>query len=104
MTNLGIISGTITDNTAVILDADAIGSEAPYVYGSVYNQNTTTATVQVQVNTVLGLKKAVISLDGSQAVKLKRLQLHSVQSLDTSPSLYYAFSISDEAEDGGVEY
>ena len=104
MVNLGIISGTITDAKAVLLDEDAVGSEAPYVYGAVYNMNTTTATVTVQINTVEGLKKAVIPMSGSQPVKFKRLQLHSIQSLDSSPNLNYAFSISDVEEDSGVEY
>jgi hypothetical protein len=107
MSNLGIYAGTITDNNAVILDEDSTPEQTPYLYGSVYNNATTTATVTVQINTVEGLRKATIPLNGTQGVKFKRLQLHSIQSLDSSPNLNYVFSVSDslnEGNEGGVEY
>ena len=93
MVNLGILTGTITNNNAVILDEDAVGSNAPYLYGSLFNNSSTSVTVNVQVNTPNGLKKAPVPLNGSQGVDLKGLQIHSIQCGNASPNLNYIFSV-----------
>ena len=93
MVNLGILTGTIIDNNAVILDEDAVGSNAPYLYGSLFNNSSTSVTVNVQVNTPNGLKKAPIPLNGSQGVEFKGLRIHSIQCGNASPNLNYVFSV-----------
>ena len=95
MVNLGILTGTITDNNAVILDEDAVGSNAPYLYGSIYNNSSTSVTVNVQVNTFNGLKKAPIPLNSGQGVELKGLRIHSIQCSNASPNLNYVFSVAE---------
>lgn len=93
MVNLGIISGTITDNNLVKLDEDAVGSDSPYLYGSIYNNGTTSVTVHVQINTIQGLKDSKIPLLVGQNVEFKGLQIHGIQCLNTSPNLNYVFSV-----------
>lgn len=106
MVNLGIISGTLTDNNPVKLDEDAIGTKAPYVFGSIYNNGTTTVTVNVQINTPYGLKNAPIPLVVGQIVKFKAMQIHSIQCSASTPVLNYVFSIVEIESDllGETEY
>ena len=97
MTNLGILSGTLSDNKAIILDEDAKGSNAPYLFGSVYNAGTSTVTLKVNLNTKGGANAANIPLASGQGIEFKGLQIHSIQCLNTSPNLEYVFSV-DEIE------
>ena len=60
MTNLGILSGTISDNKAIILYEDAKGSNAPYLFGSVYNAGTSAVTLKVNLNTKGGVVVVVV--------------------------------------------
>lgn len=101
MVNLGIIAGIISDNKAIKLDEDSVGTDAPYLFGSIYNNNTTSVTVNIQINTKDGLKNSDVPLNGSQKIVIKGLQLHSIQCLNTSPSLNYAFSVV-ELQDGSL--
>jgi hypothetical protein len=95
MTNLGILSGTISDNKAIILDEDAKGSNAPYLYGSVYNAGTSAVTLKVNLNTKGGANAANIPLIAGQGIEFKSLQIHSIQCLNTSPNLNYVFSVAE---------
>ena len=88
----GPIGGTITDTNAVKLDVDSSDEYGiPILSGSIYNNGTSTITVLVQYNTSIGLRSISLPLNPGQAVKLKRVKLHSIQSVTASPSIYYSF-------------
>lgn len=93
MVNLGILTGTITDNNAVILDEDAVGSNAPYLFGSVYNNGTIAVILKVNLNTKNGANASLIPLNAGQTIEFKGLQIHSIQCLNATPNLNYVFSV-----------
>lgn len=91
--DLGIISGTIADNSAVQFDQEANSFEHRYVYlsGSIFNNGTANVTVTAVVSTKHGMRAASIPLNVGQSLTFKLIKLHTLQCTDPSPSIYYVF-------------